>query len=241
MVQLQQIQELQKGDGVLIEFPPGVEPTECSFLRMNKDETKIQVQELKGQLMWYGVQYVFAVDKKTVEKTPQPKAEKQPDKLDIDKESKKAQEQLDKIEALKKSDNRADKKLTKKEQIISLIRKGLSNKEICEIVGCDPAYPSGTRERLYKSGALSIELRSSRKKSLKHNYAEGEEVLVLVNNKETQGLVTEPADVFLRSRFFVRLLGHEEVVAFSRSTGKLISITEDDISLVTKETNNNGK
>lgn len=156
-----QTRDLKKGDEVLISFPPGSETSAVSFIKFNKDHTKIQCRVQNGRLMWYRVENIVTPQDDVVELIEQAVIENTViEDLDITIESEQAQSELDKINRLKNSEKHISKKLTKKEQIIPLIHKGLSNKEICEQVNCDPAYASDMRKLLFETDQISLELRN---------------------------------------------------------------------------------
>lgn len=182
------ISEYTKGDEILIAFPKGVPPVNCKFLKTSNSKAKVQVQKPDGKLMWYGVECVVArgagsqtEEVKTVQAASasleeamkheaesveeiEPKLAKAAKKLgdSIEKESSKAVAKLDKINKLKKAENRVDKKPTLKSQIIPLIKSGVSNKEISENLGCDYTYVADTRIALYKNKEISEKIYNAR-------------------------------------------------------------------------------
>lgn len=160
------ISEYKKGDEILISFPKGVPALECKFLKTSKTKAKVQVQKPDGKLMWYGVECVVDATAESANEVEEvtPELTKAAKKLgdSIEKESAKAAAKLEKINKLKKAENRVDKKPSLKSQIVPLIKSGVSNKEISENLGCDYTYVADTRIALYKNKDISEKIYNAR-------------------------------------------------------------------------------
>lgn len=245
---MENLKNLTKGDSLTIIFPEGSAPEKCTFLKPNKANTKVQVQNRQGRLMWYSVDFI--VDQEEQREVEQKEAEQhekegveiiERDKEKIkslDEESEEAQKQLDKIERLKNSDNRVDKKVTKKTQIIALIKAGKSNKDVCQAVVCDPGYVSDLRLALYKSGEINEELfrvrhGSSGFKAYEFEYKNGTKLNVMVDGESQVGYVTQPEKNSTKSQFFVKVVFQKELLCFSKSTGVVKGADKEAIYLIT--------
>jgi hypothetical protein len=234
------IEQLKKDDEILISFPPGSPHVARKFIKSNKDKTKVQVREEKGRLMWYSAEFISeetnesSIDDR--EKLWDGVPLEQPS---LDKESEAAQKELDKIKELKNSDNHVKKKVTKKHQIISLIKEAKSNKEICSKVGCDSGYVSDVRLALHKAGEISDEIYNVRhggkSVSYEFDYKKGDKVKVFADGEERIGYVAPHEKRSSKIQFFVRVVGFTELFLFSRSTGIVKEHNAEEVYLITSK------